>query len=76
MAVFELGAAEIPQGRVQATGVIGFDERGDTDGDLLEIYILEEVQQIATECLWSYNNGRPNTGNGGMTPAQKLRMAA
>ncbi|WP_152610572.1 IS3 family transposase [Leisingera sp. ANG-DT] len=45
----------------------------------LDLYIFEsidEVQQIATEWLWSYNNERPNMGNGGMTPAQKLRMAA
>ena len=37
---------------------------------------IEEVQQIATEWLWSYNNERPNIGNGGITPAQKLRFAA
>tara|TARA_R100001039_G_scaffold23167_1_gene14421 strand:- start:9 stop:158 length:150 start_codon:yes stop_codon:yes gene_type:complete len=37
---------------------------------------IDEVQQIATEWLWSYNHERPNMGNGGMTPAQKLRMAA
>ena len=45
----------------------------------LNLYIfesIEEVQQIATEWLWSYNHERPNMGNGGMTPAQKLRMAA
>lgn len=39
----------------------------------LDLYIFEsigEVQQIATEWLWSYNNERPNMGNGGMTPAQ------
>ena len=45
----------------------------------LDLYIfdsIEEVQQIATEWLWSYNHERPNMGNGGMTPAQKLRMAA
>jgi putative transposase len=45
----------------------------------LDLYIFEsidEVQQIATEWLWSYNHERPNIGNGGMTPAQKLRMAA
>lgn len=44
----------------------------------LDLYIfesIEEVQQIATEWLWSYNNERPNMGNGGMTPAQKLKMA-
>lgn len=45
----------------------------------LDLYIFEsidEVQQIATEWLWSYNNGCPDMGNGGMTPAQKLKMAA
>ena len=45
----------------------------------LDLYIFEsikEVQQIATEWLWSYNHERPNMGNGGMTPAQKLKMAA
>ncbi len=45
----------------------------------LDLHIFEtidEVQQIATEWLWSYNNERPNMGNGGMTPVQKLRMAA
>ncbi len=45
----------------------------------LGLYIfesIEEVQQIATGWLWSCNNERPNMGNGGMTPAQKLRLAA
>ena len=45
----------------------------------LDLYIFEsiqEVQQIATDWLWSYNHERPNMGNGGMTPAQKLKMAA
>lgn len=45
----------------------------------LDLYIfesIEEVQQIATEWLWSYNNDRPNMGNAGMTPAQKLKMVA
>ncbi len=37
---------------------------------------IEEVRQIATEWLWSYNNERPNMGNGGMTPAQKQKMVA
>ena len=44
----------------------------------LDLHIFEtidEVQQIATEWLWSYNNERPNMGNGGMTPVQKLRTA-
>jgi putative transposase len=26
--------------------------------------------------LWTYNNDRPNMGIGGITPAQKLKMAA
>ena len=41
----------------------------------LDIYIfetIEEVQQIATEWLWTYNNERPNMGIGGLTPAMKL----
>jgi putative transposase len=45
----------------------------------LDLYIfesIEEVQQIPTEWLWSNNHERPNIGNGGTTPAQKLRMAA
>lgn len=37
---------------------------------------IEEVQQIATEWLWTYNNERPNMGIGGFTPTQKLKMAA
>ena len=45
----------------------------------LDLYIfetIEEVQNIATEWLWTYNNERPNMGIGGVTPAMKLRMAA
>ncbi len=37
---------------------------------------IDAVQQIAPEWLRSYNNERPKMGNGDMTPAQKLRMAA
>ncbi len=37
---------------------------------------IEEVQQIATEWLWTYNNERPNMGIGGITPAMKLKTAA
>ena len=37
---------------------------------------IDEVQQIATNWLWSYNNERPNMGSGEITPAQKLRLAA
>lgn len=52
--------------------------RVDSSPDL-DLYIFEsteEVQKIATEWLWSYNPQRPNMGNGGMTPAQKLKIAA
>lgn len=45
----------------------------------LDLYIfetIEEVQQIATEWLWTYNNERPNMGIGGVTPAMKMKMAA
>ena len=55
-------------------------------------YIIEtikEAQDHATQWLWTYNNNRPNIplmvckqtiagqrGIGGITPAQKLEMAA
>ncbi|HHX90286.1 MAG TPA: IS3 family transposase [Paracoccus sp.] len=45
----------------------------------LDLYIfdtIQEVQDIATNWLWTYNHDRPNMGIGGMTPAQKLKMAA
>jgi len=45
----------------------------------LDQYIIEsieEAQDHATEWLWTYNNDRPNMGIGGITPAQKLKMAA
>jgi putative transposase len=37
---------------------------------------IEEAQQIATEWLWTYNHERPNMGIDGITPAQKLQLAA
>lgn len=45
----------------------------------MDLYIfetIEEVQEIATEWLWTYNNERSNMANGGITPAMKLKMAA
>ena len=44
--------------------------------DLHILETIEEVQNIATEWLWTYNHERPNMGNGGLTPAMKLKMAA
>lgn len=37
---------------------------------------MEEVQEWATRWLWTYNHERPNMGIGGITPAQKLKLAA
>jgi putative transposase len=37
---------------------------------------IRKIQDYATEWLWTYNNERPNMGIGGMTPAQKLKLAA
>ncbi|GLS85162.1 hypothetical protein GCM10010873_01350 [Cypionkella aquatica] len=58
----------------------------------LDQYIIEsidEAQDFATQWLWAYNNGRTNIpfmvcrqtivwqrGIGGITPAQKLKIAA
>jgi len=44
--------------------------------DLCIFETIDEVQQFATEWLWTYNNERPNMGNGGLTPAMKLKTAA
>ena len=40
------------------------------------IETIEEAQDHATQWLWTYTNDRPNMGIGGITPAQKLKMAA
>ena len=37
---------------------------------------IEDVQDFATKWLWSYNNERPNMAIGGITPKQKLAIAA
>jgi len=37
---------------------------------------INEVQDFATNWLWSYNHERPNMAIGGITPKQKLAMAA
>ncbi|WP_148194253.1 IS3 family transposase [Acetobacter pasteurianus] len=45
----------------------------------LEQYLFEsiqDVQEVATQWLWTYNHDRPNMGNSGLTPAQKLKTAA
>ena len=37
---------------------------------------LEEVQAQATPWMWTYNHDRPNMALGGITPKQRLAMAA
>jgi putative transposase len=37
---------------------------------------LEEVQLHATQWMWKYNHDRPNMALGGITPKQRLAMAA
>ena len=37
---------------------------------------IPKVQKYATRWLWTYNNERPNMGLGGITPIQKLALAA
>lgn len=37
---------------------------------------IQEVQDQATRWLWTYNNDRPNMAIGGVTPIQRLAMAA
>lgn len=44
--------------------------------DLTIFDTIEEAQETATDWLWTYNHDRPNMGLGGMTPAQKLKLAA
>jgi putative transposase len=53
-------------------------ERAEKQGISIQHIIenIEEAQDFATQWLWTYNNDRPNMGIGGITPAQKLKMAA
>ena len=37
---------------------------------------LDHVQHAATEWMWTYNHERPNMALGGITPKQRLAMAA
>jgi putative transposase len=37
---------------------------------------LAQVQDSATQWMWSYNHDRPNMALGGFTPKQRLAMAA
>ena len=37
---------------------------------------IDEMQDLATKWLWAHNNERPNMALGGITPKQKLAIAA
>lgn len=37
---------------------------------------IQEVQDFATQWMWSYNHGRPHMALGGLTPKQRLASAA
>ncbi|MES2401959.1 MAG: integrase core domain-containing protein, partial [Pseudomonadota bacterium] len=37
---------------------------------------LDEVRDYATQWMWRYNHERPNMALGGITPKQRLAMAA
>ena len=41
-----------------------------------EFDTLAEVQDFATQWMWTYNHERPNMALGGITPKQRLAMAA
>lgn len=41
-----------------------------------EFDTLVEVQDFATQWMWTYNHERPNMALGGITPKQRLAMAA
>ena len=38
--------------------------------------VISEVQDVATRWTWNYNHERPNMALGGITPKQRLAMAA
>ena len=47
------------------------------DGLAQQLFVtIAEVQDAATEWLWTYNNERPTMALGGITPAQRLAQAA
>lgn len=45
-------------------------------GECLMFDTIKEVQDYATRWLWSYNNEQPNMDIGGITPRQKVKLAA
>ncbi len=42
----------------------------------LDQVIIAEVQDFATQWMWSCNHERPNMALGGITPKQRLAMTA
>ena len=51
--------------------------KGRTYGSKLSArHYLKKCLQVGAVHIWTYNNERPNMAIGGITPAQKLKMAA
>lgn len=44
--------------------------------EMHELTSINHAQEEATKWLWTYNNDRPNTAIGGITPAMKLALVA
>jgi putative transposase len=42
----------------------------------MQVKTLDEVQLYATQWMWKYNHDRSNMVLGGLTPKQRLAMAA
>ena len=62
----------MPPGRVHPIAYAGRYNRT-VWHEWLDLYIFEtteEMQEIATDWLWTYNNERPNMGIVGITPAR------
>lgn len=68
----------IPPGKPQQNAYIERYNRT-VRHEWLDQYIIssiEEAENYATQWLWTYHNERPNMALGGITPAQKLKLAA
>ncbi len=51
-------------------------ERCVTTGSGILFESIAEVQEHGTRWVWTYNHERPNMALGGITPKQKLALAA
>ena len=75
---WKVGLVHIQPGKPQQNAYVERDNRT-VRHEWLDQHIIEsieEAQDYATQWLWTYNNERPNMALGGITPAQKLKLAA